>query len=295
MAGVPSFLKNLTCGGLSAIIAKVAVAPLERVQLLLQVQPTLSIPPNKRYKGLIDCLVRIPKEQGFFSLWRGNTANVIRSFPAQALGFAFKDKYKVIFLDGVDYKKHFYRYLFGNLAAGGAAGGTAMCFVYPLDFVRTRLGADLGKNAADREFKGLLDCAKRIFYSDGVIGFYRGFSVAIYGFVLYRAAYFGIYDTLKESLPESRKSSIAIQLAIAEFAMIFSQISYPFDTVRRRLMMQSGKPKSEMIYKSAMHCCRKIYYEEGPEAFFKGIVSNFLKSTGSALVLVMYDQLQRII
>ncbi|XP_033116533.1 ADP/ATP translocase 3-like [Anneissia japonica] len=295
MTGVPSFFKNLTIGGLSAIIAKVAVAPLERVQLLLQVQPTLEIPPNKRYKGLIDCMIRIPKEQGFFSLWRGNTANVIRSFPAQALGFAFKDKYKLIFLDGVNYSKNFYRYLCGNLAAGGAAGGTAMCFVYPLDFARTRLGADLGKTATEREFSGIFDCARKIFRTDGVIGFYRGFSVAIHGFVIYRAAYFGIYDTLKESLPASRRSSVVLSLAIAEVAMIFSQISYPFDTVRRRMMMQSGRPESEMLYKSAMHCWRKIYREEGVKAFFRGIVSNFLKSTGSALVLVMYDQLHRLI
>jgi solute carrier family 25 (adenine nucleotide translocator) protein 4/5/6/31 len=55
---------------------------------------------DKRYKGIIDVLVRVPKEQGFVALWRGNMANVIRYFPTQALNFAFKDTYKKIFLDG---------------------------------------------------------------------------------------------------------------------------------------------------------------------------------------------------
>lgn len=32
-----------------------------------------------------------------------------------------------------------------NLASGGAAGATSLCVVYPLDFARTRLGADIGK------------------------------------------------------------------------------------------------------------------------------------------------------
>merc|ERR550539_646276 len=32
----------------------------------------------------------------------------------------------------------------GNLAAGGAAGATSLLIVYPLDFARTRLGADVG-------------------------------------------------------------------------------------------------------------------------------------------------------
>ena len=48
------------------------------------------------FTGIIDCFVRIPKEQGFLAFWRGNLANVIRYFPTQALNFAFKDKYKQV-------------------------------------------------------------------------------------------------------------------------------------------------------------------------------------------------------
>ena len=64
-----------------------------------------------------------------------------------------QDKYKQLFLDGVD-KKDFWKFFAGNLASGGAAGATSLLIVYPLDFARTRLGADVGKAAADREFKG---------------------------------------------------------------------------------------------------------------------------------------------
>lgn len=88
--------------------------------------------------GMVDCFIRIPKEQGFLSYWRGNLANVIRYFPTQALNFAFKDKYKQVFLGGVDKNTQFWRYFMGNLASGGAAGATSLCFVYPLDFARTR-------------------------------------------------------------------------------------------------------------------------------------------------------------
>lgn len=88
--------------------------------------------------GMVDCFVRIPKEQGVLAYWRGNMANVIRYFPTQALNFAFKDKYKQIFLHNVDKNTQFWRYFVGNLASGGAAGATSLCFVYPLDFARTR-------------------------------------------------------------------------------------------------------------------------------------------------------------
>ncbi len=150
-----------------------------------------------QYKGIIDCVIRIPKEQGFLSFWRGNLANVIRYFPTQALNFAFKDKYKKIFLDGVDKHKQFWRYFAGNLASGGAAGATSLCFVYPLDFARTRLAADVGKAGKEREFKGLGDCLVKISKSDGIKGLYQGFSVSVQGIIIYRAAYFGVYDTAK--------------------------------------------------------------------------------------------------
>ena len=48
-----------------------------------------------------------------------------------------------------------------------------MCFVYPLDFARTRLGADVGKSAAERQFTGIFDCMGKIIKSDGITGLYQ--------------------------------------------------------------------------------------------------------------------------
>lgn len=166
--------------------------------------------------GIIDCFVRIPKEQGFAAFWRGNLANVIRYFPTQALNFAFKDVYKQVFLGGVDQKTQFWRYFFGNLGSGGAAGATSLCFVYPLDYARTRLGADVGKGNADRQYTGLVDCIKKTVKSDGIIGLYRGFSVSVQGIIIYRAAYFGCYDTARGSLPDPKNSPFIVNFAIAQ-------------------------------------------------------------------------------
>merc|ERR1712170_318362 len=200
-----SFAKDFIAGGVSAAVSKTAVAPIERVKLLLQVQAaSKQIAADKQYKGIIDAFIRIPKEQGALSYWRGNLANVIRYFPTQALNFAFKDKYKKIFLDGVDKRTQFWRYFAGNLASGGAAGATSLCFVYPLDFAGTRLGADVGKGAADREFTGLGNCLAKTVKSDGVIGLYRGFSVSVQGIIICRAAYFGLYDTARGMLSDPK-------------------------------------------------------------------------------------------
>jgi len=304
-----SFLIDFVAGGVSAAVSKTAVAPIERVKLLLQVQAvSKQISKDQQYKGIIDCFIRIPKEQGFTSFWRGNLANVIRYFPTQALNFAFKDKFKNIFLAGVDKKKQFWRYFAGNLASGGAAGASSLCFVYPLDFARTRLAADIGggkkgkgggKDAGGppkaREFSGMGDCIKKTVKSDGILGLYRGFGVSVQGIIIYRACYFGFYDTAKGMLPDPKNSPLVVSWAIAQLVTTISGIvSYPFDTVRRRMMMQSGRPLAERPYKNTMDCWRKVRAQEGTGAFFKGALSNVLRGTGGALVLVLYDEVKEL-
>jgi len=287
-----SFMKDFIAGGISAAISKTAVAPIERVKLLLQVQHvSKQIAVDQRYKGIVDCFVRIPKEQGFLAFWRGNLANVIRYFPTQALNFAFKDKYKQVFLGGVDKNQQFMRYFLGNLASGGAAGATSLCFVYPLDFARTRLAADVGKSGAEREFSGLGNCLSKTFKSDGLVGLYRGFGVSVQGIIIYRAAYFGFFDTAKGMLPDPKNTPFLISWAIAQtVTTVAGIISYPFDTVRRRMMMQSGR--ADKMYKNTIDCWGKIYKTEGGNAFFKGAFSNVLRGTGGALVLVLYDEIK---
>lgn len=295
LADPMSFLKDFAAGGISAAVSKTAVAPIERVKLLLQVQHiSKQITADQRYKGMVDCFVRIPKEQGVAAYWRGNMANVIRYFPTQALNFAFKDKYKQVFLGGVDKNTQFWRYFAGNLASGGAAGATSLCFVYPLDFARTRLAADVGKGSA-REFNGLGGCLSKTFKADGIGGLYRGFGVSVQGIIIYRAAYFGFYDTARGMLPDPKNTPIYISWAIAQcVTTVAGIVSYPFDTVRRRMMMQSGRKASEIVYKSTVHCWATIAKTEGTNAFFKGAFSNVLRGTGGAFVLVLYDELKKL-
>lgn len=283
------FILDFIAGGISAAVSKTVVAPLERVKILLQIQDASKhIAKDQQYKGMIDCFTRVHKEQGFLSFWRGNVVNVVRYFPTQALNFAFKDTYKKMFMDGLDKKKDFWKFFAGNLAAGGAAGATSLMIVYPLDFARTRLGADVGKAAGDREFKGLFDCIAKSYKADGIIrGLYPGFISSVQGIIIYRAIYFGAYDTAKEMVDNP---SFGTKFAIAQtVAAVSVSIAYPFDTVRRRLMMMSGE--GEKMYKGTTDCWKKIAKDEGMAAFYKGNFTNVVRSIGCALVLVLYDEI----
>ncbi len=111
-----------------------------------------------------------------------------------------------------------------------------------------RLAADVGKAGAEREFSGLGNCLTKIFKSDGLVGLYRGFGVSVQGIIIYRAAYFGFFDTAKGMLPDPKNAGFLLSWAIAQtVTTVAGIVSYPFDTVRRRMMMQSGR--ADKMYK----------------------------------------------
>jgi len=289
-----SFLADFLMGGVSAAVSKTAAAPIERVKLLIQNQDEklksgrLSTP----YKGIGECFTRTIKEEGFISLWRGNTANVIRYFPTQALNFAFKDKFKRMF----NYKKDkdgYTKVFLGNIASGGAAGAVSLTFVYSLDYARTRLANDAkaAKTGGERQFNGLVDVYRKTLKSDGLIGLYRGFNISCIGIIIYRGLYFGMFDSLKPIvLTGSLKDNLLASFLLGWSVTIGAGLaSYPIDTIRRRMMMTSGEA---VKYKSSYHAFKEIISKEGPKSLFKGAGANILRAIAGAGVLAGYDKLQ---
>lgn len=194
-----SFAEDFALSGAAAVISKTAAAPIERVKLLVQNQDEMIKAGrlDRPYKGVIDCTARTFKTEGLLPFWRGNLANCIRYFPTQALNFAFKGKIKALFNPS---KKDSYAAGFAkNIASGGTAGAMSLCFVYSLDYARTRLANDAksSKKGGERQFNGLIDVYKKTLKSDGFVGLYRGFVISCVGIVVYRGCYFGFYDTLK--------------------------------------------------------------------------------------------------
>merc|ERR1711935_1088996 len=111
-----------------------------------------------------------------------------------------------IYLNPYNSKKEPFKFFIGNCASGGAAGATSLTFVYPLDFARTRLAADVG-SGGEREFSGLVDCLKKTAQKGGVGQLYNGFGISVVGIIMYRASYFGLYDTGKVQLFDDYKKA----------------------------------------------------------------------------------------
>jgi len=281
--------EDFLLGGIAAAVSKTVAAPIERIKLLLQNQgESAAAKAQGEYKGIMDCMVRVPKEQGIAAFWRGNMANVIRYFPTQALNFMFKERYKKLFK--VQKDASFGMRMASNIASGGAAGATSLMVVYPLDFARTRLAVDVG-TGGQREFSGTFDVIKKTAQKSGLFkkgGVYNGFTVSCVGIIMYRGAYFGIYDTVAPSIAQfGFGAKFLLGYAVTSVAGLGA---YPLDTVRRRMMMNSGA--AETRYKSGIHAAQIIMKEEGVAAYFKGAGSNILRGLAGAMVLVGYDYMK---
>lgn len=283
------FAENFALSGCAAVISKTASAPIERVKLLVQNQDEMIKQGrlDTPYKGVVDCTLRTFKNEGVLPFWRGNLANCIRYFPTQALNFAFKDTIKAMFNPK---KTDSYGVKFGkNIASGGAAGAMSLCFVYSLDYARTRLANDAkssSKGGSERQFNGLIDVYKKTLKSDGIQGLYRGFVISCVGIVVYRGFYFGLYDTLKPILL-SEDAGLLISFALGWVVTVSAGLlSYPIDTIRRRMMMTSGQA---VKYKGSIDCGIQIIKSEGFMSLMKGAGANILRGVAGAGVLAGFD------
>ena len=66
-------------------------------------------------------------------------------------------------------------------------------------------------------------------------------------------------------------------------------VSYPLQTIRRRMMMTSGEA---VKYKTSLHAFRTIIAKEGVTALFKGVGVNLLSGVLGAFMLPGFDRLK---
>jgi len=142
----------------------------------------------QRYNGMGDCFRRHVTEIGASSLWRGNVANCIRYVPTAACNLMFKDTFKRMF---PVYNKNtdFGMFALTQIASGSFAGAVTNTIVYPLIYVRTALGADIGKV---KMYNGVADCLAKTIKTNGVASLYNGIGPSTIGIVVYRGVQFGL-------------------------------------------------------------------------------------------------------
>merc|ERR1712226_1751598 len=285
------FAENFMLSGVAAAVSKTAAAPIERVKLLVQNQNEMIKQGrlDKPYSGVIDCVKRTLASEGVIPFWRGNLANVLRYFPTQALNFAFKDTIKAAFKTPKDAGQ--VEKFSKNIASGGMAGTLSLLFVYSLDYARTRLANDAKGKGGERQFNGLIDVYAKTLKSDGIQGLYRGFAISAVGIFIYRGMYFGLYDTLKPMLLGA-DAGVTLSFFLGWAVTVTAGLmSYPIDTVRRRMMMTSG---GGVKYKGSIDCFTQVLKNEGFMSLMEGAGANVLRGVAGAGVLAGFDKFKEV-
>jgi solute carrier family 25 (adenine nucleotide translocator) protein 4/5/6/31 len=137
----------------------------------------------------------------------------------------------------------------------------------------------------------MVDVYVKTIKSDGFVGLYRGFVISCVGIVVYRGCYFGFYDTLKP-IVLGDDAGLMVSFALGYIVTITSGlISYPIDTIRRRMMMTSGEA---VKYKGSMDCAVTVMKTEGFMALMKGAGANILRGVAGAGVLSGFDKFKQL-
>ncbi|XP_027079642.1 mitochondrial adenine nucleotide transporter ADNT1 [Coffea arabica] len=302
-----SICKSLAAGGIAGGVSRTAVAPLERLKILLQVQNPHSI----KYNGTVQGLKYIWRTEGFMGLFKGNGSNCARIVPNSAVKFfSYEQASRQILW--------FYRKQTGRgdaeltpvlrLGAGACAGIIAMSATYPMDMVRGRLTVQTEKSPT--QYRGIFHALRTVFMEEGPRALYKGWLPSVIGVIPYVGLNFAVYESLKDWLVKSRplgliqesELSVTTKLACGAVAGTIGQtVAYPLDVIRRRMQMVGwkdaasvvsgdGKRRVPLEYSGMVDAFRKTVRHEGFGALYKGLVPNSVKVVPSiAIAFVTYE------
>merc|ERR1711879_748458 len=111
------------------------------------------------------------------------------------------------------------------------------------------------------------------------------------GIFIYRGMYFGMFDTLKPMLLGDNANVFLSFILGWGVTVTAGLMSYPIDTIRRRMMMTSG---AAVKYKGSVDCCMQILKNEGFMSMMKGAGANVLRGVAGAGVLAGFDAFKEI-
>ncbi|KAL1198111.1 Mitochondrial adenine nucleotide transporter ADNT1 [Cardamine amara subsp. amara] len=310
---VLSICKSLLAGGVAGGVSRTAVAPLERMKILLQVQN----PHTIKYNGTVQGLKYIWRTEGLRGLFKGNGTNCARIIPNSAVKFFSYEKAS----EGILY---LYRQQTGNenaqltpllrLGAGATAGIIAMSATYPMDMVRGRLTVQTANSPY--QYRGIAHALATVLREEGPRALYRGWVPSVIGVVPYVGLNFAVYESLKDwllksnpyNVVENNELTIVTRLSCGAIAGTVGQtIAYPLDVIRRRMQMVGwkdassvvtgeGRSKASLEYTGMIDAFRKTVRHEGFGALYKGLIPNSVKVVPSiAIAFVTYEYVKDIL
>lgn len=161
-----------------------------------------------------------------------------------------------------------------SAVAGGLASAVTRAIAQPLDVLKIRFQLQLEPIQEGSKYSSITQAVKSIVKDEGVLTLWSGHVPAQFLSISYGIAQFStfekltqIYRNIDSEFYRNYKHSINFSNgAIA--ASIATLISFPFDTVRTRLIAEQ---KTNKVYKGFINAFTNIVKTEGSAALFKGL------------------------
>lgn len=252
-------------------------------------------------KQIFGSFMEIMEHNGWQGLWAGNTINMIRIVPTQAIELgtfecvkrsmaSAQERWKEdgcpkIQLGGL--KIELPLHLLSPIAVGGAAAGIVSTLVcHPLEVLKDRLTIN-----CEAYPRSIALAFNKIYRTEGVGGLYAGLCPTLVGMLPYSTCYYFMYETIKTSYcrAHKKKSLSRPELLVigALSGLTASTISFPLEVARKRLMVGAlrGRCPPNMVAALA-----EVVQEEGLKGLFRGWAASSLKvMPTSGVTWVFYE------
>lgn len=272
-----SIMNSMLCGAIAGMVAKTAIAPVERVKLSFQVSQEVFTLGGAWRHGR-----QIVRERGILSLWKGHLTTVVRVGPYAGINYsvhdyaekAFKEQLHVASLPMI------YKFLAGSI--GGAMA--TMC-TYPLDVLRIRVALLPGVTWASVVRQG---------------GMFHGMAPTLLGIVPYSGTAWLTKQVLTEDVfphVTGRAPALVEAFLLNAVAGLSGQlVTYPLDVVRRRMQMHIAHGAPHTPPASTWGSLTHLLATEGVRGLFKGYSLNVFKGPITlSLSLTTYDFLRNVL
>lgn len=281
---------HFAIGSIAGAFGATMVYPIDLVKTRMQNQRKIAL-SEILYKNSWDCFKKVLKNEGFLGLYRGLSPQLVGVAPEKAIKLTVNDLMRSLLRDSNGHIS-----LLSECISGGSAGMSQVIFTNPLEIVKIRLQIQ-GEAAriAGVPFEG----AWKICTDLGIKGLYKGASACLLRDIPFSAIYFTVYSHLKTDLfHEGRNgkkiSPLELLISGALAGMPAAYLATPADVIKTRLQVVARA--GQQTYTGIYDAFKKILYEEGVTAFFKGGLARVLRSSPQfGFTLLAYELIQRLI
>lgn len=171
--------------------------------------------------------------------------------------------------------------LMNHMIAGSFAGLAEHISIFPIDTLKTHLQCE---KCGESNPMQTWNCATRIVQREGIFRLWRGVSAMFAGCIPAHAAYFSLFEFMKEFLEIDKEGHHPIRAAIcgATAALSHDICMTPFDVVKQR--MQLG------YYKNMSHCFKSVIKTEGIGAFYIAFPTTVMMNIPFGMIMVAANE-----